>query len=380
LSHLSSAETDNRSNEVKTMKRSSLGLSFAFLSVAVFAFSGCNPQVSDNDDVEVEDPTDGTDQDPVNDPNEDPINDPIDVEPCTYPEQYSPNPTGSGQVIPPVSWSVAYHPSGVKGSFSMETFKCDPAYERYTSMVIVQVAEWCPNCPTYVDYMGEVGQALDDLGMLVVFEVLDDDNPNDQILSDSRSADQYITGYIGHGVGMRLGEAQATPIYALGYMSDGIPFGMVVRKRDMKITVNDNDWPILSYLEDIAADPEADWQAGPPSSCGDDQQETFEPNNSLAEAGVVEAGMVIEGGICGLDVDAYQVNVQGDWRVDLEFSQSVGDLDLYQVEMVGGQLQAVQGSESSDDDESLTGNGPATIWIQGYNGATAPYVLRVTAL
>lgn len=367
------------------MKRQPIHFALALLSATALAFAGCEtPEGNNNDGPTPDEVGEGDDNDDNgnnDDGNDDNVDDIVDEPtPCSYPAQYATNPTGNGQVIPPVSWNEAYMPLGEEKPFSFEAFHCDAAYADYTSVVIVQVTEWCPNCPTYVQYVGEIGQALDAAGMLVVFEVLDDQNPQDTVLSNSRSANQYINGYIGQTVGVRVGEADASQVYALGYMSDSVPFAMVVRKSDMKIIVSDNDYSILGYLDQIAADPDADWAAGPPSTCGDEDQESFEPNNSPDEAGMLQPGVDVAGGICGLDADAYLIDVAGNWQVDLLFDHETGDLDLYEVEVVGGQLEPVQGSESADDNESLTGSGPTMLWIQGYNGATATYVLKLTEM
>ena len=90
------------------------------------------------------------------------------------------------------------------------------------------------------------------------------------------------------------------------------------------------------------------------------------------------------GGVCGTDLDYYYVDVQGQWRLDLQFRHGTGDIDTYvwdpetNAPMVRGGQKV--GSDSGNDNESFTHNGPALVVVYGFRMATSPYELTVTRL
>ncbi len=70
--------------------------------------------------------------------------------------------------------------------------------------------------------------------------------------------------------------------------------------------------------------------------------------------------------------------------MELEFSHALGDLDVYVWDQetdqaVIGPDGARLGSDSADDNETLEYDGPAMIRINGFNNASAPYVMTIDA-
>ena len=144
----------------------------------------------------------------------------------------------------------------------------------------------------------------------------------------------------------------------------------------------------LPYVE-IAQDPQRDWSnPGPPtirgtlpSNCEVGVDESFEPNNFPEEAGTVGVGEV-EGGVCEPRGDFYNIDVAGPWRLTLEFSHAIGDLDVVLFRngqaIIGSDGEPI-GANSSNDNEVLEWDGPISVFIYGYDGATAPYTLKIEA-
>ena len=142
----------------------------------------------------------------------------------------------------------------------------------------------------------------------------------------------------------------------------------------------------LPYVE-IAQRPELDWSnpSAPqivgklPSNCPDGAEESYEPNDFIEQSSAIGFGE-IEGGVCESRGDFYYVDVNGPWRMTLEFSHAVGDLDVLFLRN-GQPIYQMNGepvgANSGDDNEVLDWRGPVFIYISGYEGATAPYTLRI---
>ena len=59
----------------------------------------------------------------------------------------------------------------------------------------------------------------------------------------------------------------------------------------------------------------------------------------------------------------------------------MGDLDVYVWDAAANQpAPGDAGSESTDDNETFDHSGSALVRIHGYDGASAPYTLRLEAL
>ena len=119
-------------------------------------------------------------------------------------------------------------------------------------------------------------------------------------------------------------------------------------------------------------------------NCGSADEESYEPNNSPAQASSIGAS-VIEGGICDQNADFYEINISGNWEAFLEFAHSVGDLDMYIWDSSANEPATdgagnYIGSDTATDDERFSCAGQALLMIYGYNRTTAPYVLTITEL
>ena len=79
----------------------------------------------------------------------------------------------------------------------------------------------------------------------------------------------------------------------------------------------------------------------------------IQPNDAFSSAPTIQAG-TFETAVCGTDSNFFKVNIQGDWRLDLDFVHAQGDIDVYVCNSSGGALTsngALVGAESADDDE-----------------------------
>jgi hypothetical protein len=318
---------------------------------------------------------------PEPDPEPEPEPDPGD---CTYPENHANN-IQAGTIIPPLYWEGAFREDGTVERFSLEDVYCDARFAEYETVTFIVGSGWCPNCP---GYMRDIARQIDELTAnktLVVWMEAQDavyaPAPNDV-------ANHTVNRIVGRVAGYRVGDADTQPIqnaFNNAPIITAFPTGFVVRTRDMRIIADQSSTRfVLDYLA-VTADPEAQWgPVAPEPQCGPADEETYEPNDDLQHVAAIRPG-TFDGGICGTDRDYYQIDVQGAWQLDLRFSQDIGDLDVYLWDtardrpVLDDQGQPV-GSDSTDDDESFRGEGPATVVILGYQLATAPYELTLTEL
>ena len=304
---------------------------------------------------------------------------------CTYPS--SSGLIGVGSIMPQAIWRGAYLPEGSTVDFDLNEVYCGDTWAGVDTIFFVLVAEWCPNCPDYLRALAPQARQIAQAGGLVVIVDVED---RAYTLPSSESCHNYVSGYVGGQLGMRVGEADADPMGVI-YESriwSAVPNAFVVRTRDMQVIASQEDTPYVLPFVPIAQHPEADWSdpSNPPffSACGPDDEEALEPNDVPEQASVLEPGTVVTGGICNEAPDFYQVDIDGAWRVDLAFSHAVGDLDVYVVDPSTGEplkngTQRV-GSESSTDDESFEHEGPATLMVVGFQNASAPYTLTLSEL
>jgi hypothetical protein len=342
-------------------------VSFAVLPVLVLPLVACGPAEKSEPKDEQKD-----DREPA-------------PEPCVYPEATAL--TGVGSIMPNVSWPQAYSPDGTRIDFSLEDFRCNATYDSYTSLTFVIFAEWCPNCPEYLAYVKSVAAEMEAAG---TYLVLLDLETREYALPTHDSAQAYVSGKIGNGIGLRVGEGDAVPaglIYDSTIWS-AVPGAWMVRKDDMKVIVNQDDTEFMLDLPLIASHLDADWSdpSNPPffSNCEPGDEESSEPNDTLEEAGALVPGIVIEGGICNAAHDYYTIDVAGAWRLDLELDASLGDLDVYVIDPATGDAlkdgAADVGAYTTNAVETFTHAGPATIAIVSYASSSSPYTLTLTEL
>ena len=301
---------------------------------------------------------------------------------CDYPDNSGL--IALGKVMPRLWWEDAELPDGTGGTFDLQSFHCDPAYEDYSVVVFVVSAGWCPACPDYIRHVGGQADQLEAAGALLVFveTELADGTP-----ATGPDADAHITELLGvEDKGIRLGDGSTQPEARTIYQAPliaGFPAGFVVRRSDMVIIADQSESQYYLPFEEIAQNPD---HVRPPfdpnrePSCDPAEEEIYEPNDTPAQATVLTEGDY-RGGICNGSPDFYTISPSrpdGRWLFEIRFSQKDGDLDFYLWDpetdraVVDGQGNPI-GSDSSDDNEVFQWQGPATIKIFGYNGSTAAY-------
>lgn len=302
--------------------------------------------------------------------------------PCTYP------PAGGlslGGVMPNLEWADAYDESGQAVGLSLEDFHCNPAFDNYNVIFFVLSAGWCGACPSYLSQVGPQLAQIEQAGGKVVFVEAQDRSYN---AVNSQQAYQYFSRYTNNGPGFRVGGGSSSPPQAIsnsGFIRS-FPSAFAVRRSDMRVIAELRSTPGGFNMPAIAQDPDRNWGAGTGQSnpqCGPDDEEPSEPNNTAATAGTLRPGDSFDGGICDQNLDFYAVEHPGTWRLDLAFRHADGDIDVYVWDTNANRPLMRNGrpvgSESSTDNESFTHTGDAIIGVLGYQGATAPYRLTLSA-
>lgn len=301
---------------------------------------------------------------------------------CVYPE-YS-GALRLNEIMPPLNWSDAYIDDDEMIDINLYQFYCE--MDEYDSMIIHVLAGWCSACASYIPMVHEMIPELEANGALVIFL---ETQTTSYALATNQYAHETISRLVGPTGGARVGDRDTLPDPGIFNNSPDItayPDAFVIRRSDMQIIATQGDSDTYLDLEDITANIEDGWDGGGPSiepNCSEEDEEEFEPNNSVETAGVVGA-QTVEGGICDFEPDFYQINIEGEWQLDLTFSHSTGDLDVYvwdtatnQPLSSGGQRV---GSDSSTDNESFSYSGVNYVMILGYQRQTAPYTLTITEL
>jgi hypothetical protein len=185
------------------------------------------------------DPGDPGDPDDPGDPA-----DPVDPPPCSYPSAGALN--GVGSVMPRLVWADARRPDGSTFSFDLQQFHCEDAAHR--ALVFILTAEWCGNCPIYLQDVAAQADAIEAAGGLLVF--LDLETSSYQAPTNAR-AHQYVSGYIGEEVGIRVGDGGSDHpglIYDAAIWS-AVPGGFVVEKGGMTVVANQEEsYSVLDYV------------------------------------------------------------------------------------------------------------------------------------
>ena len=302
---------------------------------------------------------------------------------CRYPE-YS-GALRLGQTMPPFNWTGAYNADGSTADLNFYELYCGTDGRDFTSIVFVVGAGWCPNCPDYIRYVNDMATQLEANNALIVFMETQDANYQ---LSSSAQSDEYLTRLIGRDHGMRVGDLETDPTSGAFTNSPDIvavPTAFVVRTSDMGIIADQSADDYLLDFSTITSDPANGWTGGSTAepNCTAEQDEEFEPNDTVEQAATIMAG-TIEGGVCNFEPDFYKIAIEGEWQLDLAFSNSVGDLDVYVWDTAVNQPVSEEGrfvgSDSTNDNESFTYQGVVHVMIHGYQRATSPYTLTLTEL
>ncbi len=303
----------------------------------------------------------------------------VTVAACSYPG--SPNsPIQVGSTMPNLSWPDAYAADGSRFNFDLGQVHCGESLPNTSVILFVVGAGWCSACPQYFRTVNNQLDAFEAAGGKVVYMEVQDRNYN---VGTSDFADSHVTGMVGAGKGIRVGDTSGRDIYNAPLVR-AFPSAFVVRVRDMKILIDQASSNTVLPFVRIAQNPEGDWSNpnAPPfaNNCGPGDEEASEPNDQISEAAPLNEG-ASSGGICTAGSDYYQVNMTGNWRLDVGFSHAVGDIDLFVIDESTGQPLRQNGQNvgatSGTDNEQLDWQGPALIRIFGYENASAPYTLNL---
>ena len=287
---------------------------------------------------------------------------------CQYPGQGTT--ISASQPFPPIYWSAARRTNGTTLPFALESFHCDAAYARYSTLAFIVTAGWVPQSRSYIQ---AIPMGLDAAGMLVVYLLVQDDLGQP---ANASYAHSFVTMHAnGSEPSLRVGDGDALPAaraFQSSNLVSALPTTLVVRRSDMMIVADEATAPAPGDRAGSAA------TFGGPSCV----EETFEPNDSAPAATQLAIGAIFDGGVCTpSNRDFYRIAEPGNWRLRIEFSHAVGDLDIRVWDRSANAFRTSGnlGSVSSSDDERFDGTGDTTVAVMGFGAATAPYTLHLTA-
>lgn len=304
---------------------------------------------------------------------------------CDYP-RFS-NAIRFGSVMPPLFWEGAHRPDGSPFDFRLADVYCNAEYKDVSVIFIMVSAGWCTPCTLYQQRLVPEARFIEEAGGLLVILEAEDTNYGP---ADNAFAQRHVEHVVGDTYAIRVGDHETQPRADWLHLQPlviGFPTVIVVRTRDMRVITDSNRSDYYLPLRQIAADPEADWEnPGPPpfeNHCGPGDEEASEPNDTPARAAPLAPGEVT-GGICSEAPDFYAIDVEGEWKVSLDFDSNVGDLDIAAWDPALDQPLRdgadVVGSNGTTDHEEFVWRGPSTLLVYGYQGASAPYRLTLEAL
>ena len=287
-----------------------------------------------------------------------------------------------GKIMPHLRWEGAYLGDGTTFDFDLHEVYCSPEWDDYTTLLFSVTAGWCPACPSQIEYLDSIATDLEEAGALLIHV---ETQTADGLPATHESSHEHVERYVDeNGPGIRIGDGETLPepmsIYASPIITH-YPNGFMVRRSDMRVIASQSGDTYPPYVE-IAQNPDEAWSAGNPTgdpTCGPEDEETYEPNNTMNEAAEIE-GPSFSGGICDTYPDFYYIPFGGHWYLQIDFEQDVGDLDMFLWDeetndiMVDGAGRPM-GSGTATSDEGFQWEGPATIVIFGYAGATSTYTL-----
>lgn len=302
---------------------------------------------------------------------------------CDYPAFTSNIVTGA--TMPALEWDQARLPDGSRGRFSLRDIYCGEAEgEAPAVFVFILGANWCGACTHHMGQLAPDAAALREAGGQFVFVGVE--NLDYEPASTDESL-QTLRGAVGQAPVYVVGDGDAGGVIAGSGAFTSLPSVVVVRTRDMRVIADNATGAAGLDFFAVATDPDAGWDDPPPpmidNRCAPGDEEDLEPNNTPDTPAVIGDG-TIRGGVCDEHPDFYLVDVDGPWRLTLEFSHAVGNLDVYAWD---GDDDAplrvdnrVVGSYSTDDGEVVEHAGPTLIRIGGFRYESAPYLLTVEAL
>jgi len=303
---------------------------------------------------------------------------------CAYPQgNYG---LGYGNTMPPEAFKAVW-PDGTRSTLDLSQVPCQGEWGDTSTITFVLSAGWCGPCTAYAQRL--VGQVatLEALGMkVVIVEVQDYEGAP----ADSEFAFEHL-GKITNGdrPAIAVGDKDSAPgdqfFAKSGYISY-FPTSFVVRTSDMKIIADQKLATSYLPLDQIAADPDANWSYGGgafENKCAEGDEEAGEPNNAGAQATALSPGMH-HGGMCdpsGLDI--YSIDLTGAWSVSLDYDNAhsnnlevwVWDGKLDQIATVKGNIV---GSSTGSGHEAFDFSGPALIAVHSLENSSSGYDLTLT--
>ena len=289
---------------------------------------------------------------------------------CAYPGAGSRIQLSS--VMPNVSWPNAHDEQGNQFAFSMRDFLCESDYSQYTSIHFLITAEWCPYCPDYLRSVNNQASQIEAAGGKIVYVEVE---TNSRTPASSSQAHALINRYQISNPGLRVGDGDTQPMALMfGRAVSAFPSMFVVRKSDMTVVAADTSQSHLSLAQQISGN-------GPMPNCTSSDEESYEPNDSAMMPATIAPGVSFDGGICTPNnADWYLIDHAGGWTLDLTFTHATGDLDVYVFpESNFDPNNPSAASESYDDNEQVSSMGRSLVVVGGYQGATTPYRLQLTA-
>lgn len=302
---------------------------------------------------------------------------------CDYPAFTSNIVTGA--TMPALEWENARLPDGSRGRFSLRDIYCGEAEgEQPSVFVFILGANWCGACTHHMGQLAPEAAALQEAGGQFVFVGVEN---LDYAPSSTEEALRTLGGAAGQAPVYIVGDGDTGGVIAGSGAFTSLPSVVVVRTRDMKVIADNGSGAAGLDFVEVAIDPDAGWENPPPpmidSQCAPGQDEDLEPNNSPDMPAVIGPG-TIEGGICDEHPDFYLIDIAGPWRLSLDFSHALGNLDVYAWDGPGDAPLRVEnrviGSYGVEDGESIEHAGPTLVRIGGFRYESAPYVLTVEAL
>ena len=258
------------------------------------------------------------------------------------------------------------------------------------TLAILVVASWCQYCPAEIAFASSVAEDFKAEGGVFVVVNFEDTSGAP---ADNAEAKRFVTQHATiNGVApdnmWAVGDGSANPanyFHTLGEVN-AFPSAYVVRLSDMQV-IGSPENAGGSYLNFVgmAADPNAGtW--GPPTipfqnNCGPNADELTEPNDDATTATPVGIGS-FTGGICSAAPDIYSVTEAGPWTMTLTYDQSVGDIDMFVLDVPNDRpVKDPAGndivSQETTGTEVLSYTGPAYVAVYGYSSASAEYSFTI---
>jgi hypothetical protein len=303
---------------------------------------------------------------------------------CDYP-RYA-RAIAYGETIPPLFWNDAFKADGSNVDLRMEDVYCDVAYKDVKVFFFIISAGWCTPCTLYAQRLKPEYRFIHEAGgEIAIVET----ETEDFVPADNAYAQRHIEHIIGDAYAYRIGDKDTQPITDFWHKQswlNAFPTVVAVRTEDMQVITDSNHSMYYLPLLQIAQDPYADWSnPGPPpfsNHCGPDDDEAGEATNDNADGATPLAPGAFHGGICDEFADFYAIDQAGDWKLEVDFDSSLADIDVYVWDR--GQNQPLSeggnivGSTGSGDHEEFVYHGPQIIAVAGYQGASAPYDIKLT--